>query len=160
MKMAAQRTDRLIVKYKNEVYDISEFRGKHPGGVNTLNGLMNADIGHRFDNAPPHSAAARYLMQEYRITSATDKNDNEIDASTDKRQGDGNVSYSRVNANAGTADMDLCIQTDDSMEVCNNSYILHFYHSLIILFSSFFCAICTLYDDEAPISKCLSFITW
>ncbi|XP_059622480.1 uncharacterized protein LOC132265729 [Phlebotomus argentipes] len=61
----------LIIKYRNELYDISEFAHKHPGGIGTLGGLgQNADITQRFATMPPHSAAAKYLMKEYRVTGA------------------------------------------------------------------------------------------
>lgn len=106
--MAIKSDNRFRVYYKNEVYDISEFRKKHPGGINTLNGLQNADISYRFENAPPHSEAARYLMKEYRIRTSTDKNDNEIHESNNKL----NLSD------------DLREDTDDSMEVCNVFYIV------------------------------------
>lgn len=87
--------EQLIVYYKNQAYDITDFRHKHPGGVNTLKSIQNTDISYRFDNAPPHSAAAKYLMHEYRLQSADDRN-NDADA----MQND-----------------DAVIQTDESMEV-------------------------------------------
>lgn len=98
-------TDKLIVKYKNEIYDITEFRRKHPGGLDSLNCLMNMDIGYKFNNTPPHSAAARYLINEYRI--------NDI-------QGD--ASYR--NGIDDTVNTDLYSQTDASMEVCVYFYLL------------------------------------
>ncbi|XP_065369701.1 uncharacterized protein Fa2h [Calliphora vicina] len=60
-------TQQFIVKYRKNYYDISEFLHKHPGGLNTLKGLQNADMTGRFMKAPPHSDAAMYLMQEYKI---------------------------------------------------------------------------------------------
>lgn len=100
--MAVKSNDRFTVFYKNEVYDISDFRKKHPGGLNTLNGMLNTDISYKFENAPPHSDAARYLMKEYRIRTSTDKNDNEI-----------NESKKLFNLNEDPRE-----ETDDSMEVC------------------------------------------
>ncbi|XP_055390431.1 uncharacterized protein LOC129619280 isoform X2 [Condylostylus longicornis] len=58
----------IIIKYRNNNYDITEFIHKHPGGINTLKGITaNTDITKRFLNAPPHSDAAMYLMNEYKI---------------------------------------------------------------------------------------------
>lgn len=55
------------MKYRNEVYEISKFISKHPGGINTLKGLENSDMTSRFLKGPPHSDAAMYLMKEYKI---------------------------------------------------------------------------------------------
>lgn len=56
----------FIVQYKNDLYDITKFQNLHPGGVNTLSGLNNKTMDARF-NSSPHSPAALYLMQEYKI---------------------------------------------------------------------------------------------
>ncbi|XP_061392765.1 uncharacterized protein LOC133328233 [Musca vetustissima] len=58
---------KCIVKYRKNFYDITRFLHKHPGGINTLRGLENADMTARFMRAPPHSDAAMYLMKEYQI---------------------------------------------------------------------------------------------
>uniref|UniRef100_A0A8W7PVU2 Cytochrome b5 heme-binding domain-containing protein n=1 Tax=Anopheles coluzzii TaxID=1518534 RepID=A0A8W7PVU2_ANOCL len=57
----------LIVRYKNQWYDLTEFAHKHPGGKNSLTGLHEKDMAERFDRAPGHSQAAKYLMKEYQI---------------------------------------------------------------------------------------------
>ncbi|BFG03415.1 dihydroceramide fatty acyl 2-hydroxylase FAH2 [Drosophila madeirensis] len=57
----------FIVKYRQEYYDLSKFMHKHPGGINTLKGLNQADMTARFMKAPPHSDAAMYLMKEYKV---------------------------------------------------------------------------------------------
>lgn len=59
--------EKFIVKYRQNFYDISEFIKKHPGGINTLKGLNNGDMTSRFMHAPPHSDAAMYLMNEYKL---------------------------------------------------------------------------------------------
>ena len=64
----------FIVKYRNETYDISKFVDKHPGGINTLKGLENADMTSRFLKGPPHSDAAMYLMKEYRLENVNNNN--------------------------------------------------------------------------------------
>lgn len=66
--MNAKMGDQFLVKYRNEMYDITNFVHKHPGGVNTLKGLENRDMTERFMKAPPHSDAAMYLMREYKRT--------------------------------------------------------------------------------------------
>lgn len=56
-----------IIKYRQKYYDIKRFLKNHPGGINTLRGLNNADMTTRFLHAPPHSDAAMYLLKEYEI---------------------------------------------------------------------------------------------
>ena len=76
-QMAKEETgssnNKFIVKYRKNYYDISEFLHKHPGGINTLKGLQNNDMTSRFMKAPPHSDAAMYLMQEYKMQAANAK---------------------------------------------------------------------------------------
>lgn len=62
-----EQSDKFIVKYRQQYYDLSKFMHKHPGGVNTLKGLNQTDMTARFLKAPPHSDAAMYLMREYKI---------------------------------------------------------------------------------------------
>ncbi|XP_055598806.1 uncharacterized protein LOC129748288 [Uranotaenia lowii] len=71
--MRAKSANPLVVRYRDATYDLTEFAHKHPGGLNTLNGLHEKDMQERFEKAPGHSAAARYLMNEYKIC---DKNNN------------------------------------------------------------------------------------
>lgn len=66
----------LVVTYKSKLYDLTKFRHKHPGGLNTLIGLNNADIKQRFEKAPPHSDAAMYLMKEYEVKREASNNKN------------------------------------------------------------------------------------
>uniref|UniRef100_A0A182P0Q9 Fatty acid 2-hydroxylase n=1 Tax=Anopheles epiroticus TaxID=199890 RepID=A0A182P0Q9_9DIPT len=67
------KTEPLIVQYKDQWYDLTEFAHKHPGGKNSLNGLHQKDMAERFDRAPGHSQAAKYLMKEYQIKHAHTK---------------------------------------------------------------------------------------
>jgi cytochrome b involved in lipid metabolism len=60
--------EKLIVAYKSELYDITEFIYKHPGGVNTLFNKNQKDIEKSFRDAD-HSKAAEYLLQEYKLKS-------------------------------------------------------------------------------------------
>lgn len=66
----------ILVKYRNETYDISSFVHKHPGGMNTLKGLEDSDMTSRFLKGPPHSDAAMYLMNEYKVPDSTYVNNN------------------------------------------------------------------------------------
>ncbi len=60
--------EKLVVAYKDELYDLTEFIYKHPGGVNTLSGKNQRNIEKSFHNAEhQHSKAAEYLLQEYKI---------------------------------------------------------------------------------------------
>lgn len=105
----------FLVRYRNGLYDLRRFVHKHPGGRNTLDGLAGRDIDARMRAAPPHSAAAMYLLREYRVAdsggdaighSPTDANNNRPEP---------------ADASAGT-DVKLAgdewhAHTDDSMEV-------------------------------------------
>lgn len=71
MELKDEQSEKLLVRYKNELYDISDFAHKHPGGTSTLKGLNEMDMDERFSKGPPHSDAAMYLMKEYKV-----KNDN------------------------------------------------------------------------------------
>lgn len=66
----------LLISYKSKRYDLTRFQYKHPGGLNTLKGLNDKDIEHRFEKAPPHSDAAFYLMKEYEVKNAKEANNN------------------------------------------------------------------------------------
>lgn len=66
-------SEQILVHFKNELYDISEFAHKHPGGTNTLKGLNNNDMDERFAKGPPHSDAAMYLMKEYKVKNGNRK---------------------------------------------------------------------------------------
>lgn len=98
--------DPLLVRYKDSVYDLSDFAHKHPGGLNTLKGLHQQDMQERFEKAPGHSEAAKYLMKEYKIC---DKNNNAIDGKSNGLKHGAN----------GTKHANGVIPqtTDDSMEV-------------------------------------------
>ncbi|CAO1428597.1 unnamed protein product [Diamesa hyperborea] len=63
--------EKFIVEYEKELYDITDFMHKHPGGVNTLSGSNNKNIDNKFRSAV-HSKAAEYLMKEYRLNSKID----------------------------------------------------------------------------------------
>lgn len=58
--------EKLIVAYKSELYDLTEFFYKHPGGINTLYNKNQKDIEKSFRDAE-HSKAAEYLLQEYKL---------------------------------------------------------------------------------------------
>lgn len=66
----------ILVKYRNETFDISNFIHKHPGGINTLKGLEGSDMTSRFLKGPPHSDAAMYLMKEYKVSDLEHVNNN------------------------------------------------------------------------------------
>ncbi|KAL7735189.1 hypothetical protein ACLKA6_014905 [Drosophila palustris] len=66
-KEETEQSNKLIVKYRQQYYDLSKFMHKHPGGITNLKGLNDADITARFLKAPPHSDAAMYLMREYKV---------------------------------------------------------------------------------------------
>lgn len=133
----ATNTNKFIVKYRKNYYDISEFLHKHPGGINTLKGLQNSDMTSRFMKAPPHSDAAMYLMQEYKMQTANTKSklnglsnghgtphdaikeNIEIIEESDNDANNNNSSNSKNNSSTKSSDL------DESMEVSlTNSKIL------------------------------------
>lgn len=65
-------SEKFIVSFKNQYYDLTKFRHKHPGGINTLKGLEDTNITERFKSAPKHSSAAMYLLNEYKISNESD----------------------------------------------------------------------------------------
>jgi len=80
---ASKRTiveEKFVVEYKNELYDITEFMHKHPGGINTLEGSNHKSIETKFENAQ-HSEAAKYLMKEYKLKKTADSSDDLFDDS-------------------------------------------------------------------------------
>lgn len=103
----------LTVRYKDSVYDLTDFAHKHPGGINTLKGLHQQDMQERFEKTPGHSAAAKYLMKEYKIC---DKNNN---ATTGKANGHVNGLKNGLNGTKQSNGTNGVIpqSTDDSMEV-------------------------------------------
>lgn len=89
----------FYVRYRNAVYDLRHFVHKHPGGRSTLHGLQGRDMEQRLRAAPPHSAAAMYLLREYRVDAAATAADVDVNNNEQKPTGEWEA------------------QTDDSMEV-------------------------------------------
>lgn len=85
--MEQNAKNRFLVRYKNEPYDISEFVKKHPGGINTLSGMLNSDIDYKFEMSSPHSDAAKYLIKEYRVKSVS----NNVELMTNNNNTEKNV---------------------------------------------------------------------
>lgn len=108
----------MFVRYKNETYDLSKFTKKHPGGINTLNGMWNSDIDYKFEEAMPHSEAAKYLLMEYKVSNKTNENNlNDVNSNrTDSIDGQQNANCDSDGANK-IINNDIFIKTDDSMEV-------------------------------------------
>lgn len=98
-------SNKFVVRYRSESYDLSEFVKKHPGGSNTLSGILDADIDFKFDTSIPHSDAAKYLIREYKVRTKNgdECNNNQLDSEriVDKR-----------------------IENDESMEVGSRFVIL------------------------------------
>lgn len=78
--------EKFIVEFRKELYDITEFMRKHPGGVNTLNGYNRKNIESRFKSVD-HSSAAEYLLKDYKLkrTNGDLNNNNEFDESMEVR---------------------------------------------------------------------------
>lgn len=135
-------SDKLLVRYKNETFDLTKFVKKHPGGRSTLNAVLNSDIDYKFETAMPHSPAAKYLLREYRVSSQMNNNDNKFDCEllnggkVDSGGGHGdddgsgtNIEnnnhatsngYDRISDDHkmnGRDNIDHLIKTDESMEV-------------------------------------------
>lgn len=107
---------KLIVRYQNETFDLTQFAHKHPGGTNTLNAALNSDIDYKFDTVMPHSPSAKYLLKEYRVASTLNNNSNKFDSEivSEYLSNGGEIGNQKTN---GRDNSDHLIQTDDSMEV-------------------------------------------
>lgn len=125
--------DPLLVRYKDSVYDLSDFAHKHPGGLNTLKGLHQQDMQERFEKAPGHSDAAKYLMKEYKVC---DKNNNNV---VNGKPTGGHMNGFKNGIN-GTKHTNGAIPqtTDDSMEVPFDPYRLVFPPVPAVLLATFF----------------------
>lgn len=106
---------KLLVRYKNEMFDLTQFAHKHPGGKNTLSAVLNSDIDFKFETAMPHSPAAKYLLKEYRVSNQLNNNDNQFDSEqlNDKSSYDERKQHQMDGRN----NIDQLIKTDESMEV-------------------------------------------
>lgn len=69
--------EKFIVEYRNQLYDITEFMRKHPGGINTLHGYNRKDIEEKFRKVD-HSAAAEYLLKDYKLKKHVDESNNDV----------------------------------------------------------------------------------
>lgn len=125
VEQMAEKSNNFIVKYRKNYYDITEFMRKHPGGINTLKGIQNGDMTERFMKAPPHSDAAMYLMQEYKIPTTESKTTNKLNGEGRRVRTDNMTILEEVehddNNNSSTNNSDKVIRNnviDESMEVC------------------------------------------
>ncbi|XP_055320321.1 uncharacterized protein LOC129577397 isoform X2 [Sitodiplosis mosellana] len=126
---------KLLVRYKNETFDLTQFAHKHPGGKNTLSAALNSDIDYKFETAMPHSQAAKYLLKEYRVSSQINNNNNyndhggnndddDVDENSRHNKFDSDVlneqnSYEEIfkhKPNGRDDSAEHLIRTDDSME--------------------------------------------
>lgn len=102
---------KLLVRYRNETFDLTQFAHKHPGGKNTLSAALNSDIDYKFETAMPHSPSAKYLLKEYRVSNQVNNNDNKLYS---EQLSNGEIFEHKTN---GRDNGDHLIKTDDSMEV-------------------------------------------
>lgn len=110
--MSEYQERKLLVRYRNQTFDLTNFAHKHPGGKNTLNGVLNSDIDYKFETSMPHSQAAKYLLNEYRVKlNEVIKNDNTVDS---EQSNNGEIFQQKSN---GRDSVEHLIKTDDSMEV-------------------------------------------
>lgn len=77
--------EKFIVEYKNELYDVTEFILKHPGGVNTIIGYNHKNIDEKFENID-HSPAARYLLNDYKLKNNPSDFNKNLDDSLEVRR--------------------------------------------------------------------------
>ena len=72
--------EKFIVEYQNDLYDISEFMSKHPGGINTLSVFNRKNIDDKFQSVD-HSPAAKYLLKSYKIRTSNNDLDESMEVS-------------------------------------------------------------------------------
>lgn len=139
---SAKSKTRMIVRYRNELYDITDFMKNHPGGSNTLNSMLHADIDYKFDEGMPHSPAARYLMREYKLSSITSDDDptsqsfysdkspvqfgNSINNNNSNSNNNNTNNHGNNSNNKGgqfDSNDDIQVHTDESMEVSEKQFL-------------------------------------
>lgn len=153
----ADESAKLLVRYKNETFDLTQFAHKHPGGRNTLSASINSDIDYKFETFMPHSQAAKYLLKEYHVSSQINNNNNNND-DNDQCSNDVDDNYNRHNkfdsdiltkengydemynnkSDGRDNSAEHLIETDDSMEViqlCAQSQVSFFLCNYFILHS-------------------------
>ena len=59
-------SDKVLIVIEDGVYDVSEFRKIHPGGVDVLTALMGRDATGAFA-AVGHSTRAHSMMEKYKV---------------------------------------------------------------------------------------------
>jgi cytochrome b involved in lipid metabolism len=64
--------EKFVVEYKKQLYDITSFVAKHPGGFSTLENLNHKNIELKFKSIE-HSKAAEYLLSEYKVMNRLQK---------------------------------------------------------------------------------------
>lgn len=69
--------EKLIVKFKDGSYDLTNFIFKHPGGVSTLAYNNDKNIEKVFYETD-HSIAAEHLLNEYKIPAVDDNRSVEV----------------------------------------------------------------------------------
>lgn len=135
---------KMYVRYRNETYDISEFMKKHPGGSNTLNGMLHANIDYKFDTGMPHSPAAKYLMREYKVSTNTNDYDDDDDENEKyhsynsdtsamhsnhfnsiSNDNNNNTKNNEDDPSGVNSNDDIPVYTDESMEVCKRCQVQH-----------------------------------
>lgn len=106
--------NKLLVRYRNELFDLTAFASKHPGGRNTLSAAHQSDIDYKFDEVVPHSDAAKYLINEYKVTNHTENNNDQAPTVKDTHQNSTKQNADRKFPN----DIDTnLVKFDESMEV-------------------------------------------
>lgn len=110
-----QENSKLLVRYKNETFDLTHFAHKHPGGTNTLSAAIHSDIEYKFETSMPHSPAAKYLLKEYRVTNKLNNNDQQFNNEMVNDQSENGKFYDHKSNEHDT--IEHLIKTDESMEV-------------------------------------------
>lgn len=110
----SERT-KLLVRYRSQLFDLTAFASKHPGGRNTLTAALQTDIDYKFDEAVPHSDAAKYLINEYRAQGSPEANNNDQTAGTEYEKAVAN--NKSADGVAADANGPHILELDESMEV-------------------------------------------
>lgn len=131
-----EQSNKFIVKYRQQYYDLSNFIDKHPGGVNTLKGLNQTDMTARFLKAPPHSDAAMYLMREYKIDGQDYENSRRANGQRPAKIAENGVELLEQPKDSEDSNNNLL---DESMEVSRIKEIINFALQSINLFGVIHC---------------------
>jgi cytochrome b involved in lipid metabolism len=69
----SQNTNPILIKYKNSVYDITNFIGKHPGGSFVFGNVENQNITNIVQTYHKNTKIVEDVLEKYKVEEYGDK---------------------------------------------------------------------------------------